>query len=329
MFLRLTRRILSSGATLLAVSLLTFALLRLAPGDPASISAARNLRPGRLDSAAAERFRAEFGLDRPLSEQWVGWLRRSATFDFGTSWRTGFPVIEEIGERLPVTVGLNAAALLVACVGGIISGVLFASRRGRALDRLGTTATFLALALPSFALGTAALLLLGGGRYFNVIPVQGLHSEGFESMTLARRLADLAWHAVTPVLVLSYSSLASFSRTVRAGMIEALGQGYIRAARARGLSERSILFRHALRNSLSPLFVQLGLSLPALVSGSAIIERLFGLPGVGQLLFEAVLSRDYAVIMGVVTVTAVATMAGMLLDDLLCALVDPRLRSRP
>jgi peptide/nickel transport system permease protein len=326
--LRLAGRLLSFGATLLAISLVTFLLLRLTPGDPAALAAARGLRPGQMNATAAQRFRAELGLDRPIGEQWVAWLRRSATFDFGTSWRTGRPVIAEIGERLPATVGLNAAALLFACLAGIAAGVLFAARRGRALDRIGAALTFLALAMPSFALGTAVLLLFGGGKYWDLIPVQGLRSEGFEAMPLARRIADLAWHAAAPVVVLAYGSLASFSRTVRAGMVEALQQDYVLAARARGLSERAVLFRHALRNSLLPLLSQVGLSLPALVSGSAIIERLFDIPGVGHLLFEAVLSRDYAVIMGVVTVVAVATVSGMLLADLLSALIDPRLRSR-
>lgn len=325
---RLAGRLLSFAATLVAISLVTFLLLRLTPGDPASLSAARGLRPGQVNAAAAQQFREELGLDRPLGAQWVGWLRRSATFDFGTSWRTGLPVIAEIGQRLPATVGLNATALLLACLAGVVSGVFFAAHRGRALDRIGAALTFVSLALPSFALGTAALLLFGGGRYFDLIPVQGLRSEGFEAMPLARRLADLAWHAAAPVVVLSCGSLASFSRTVRAGMVEALQQDFVLAARARGLSERAVLFRHALRNSLLPLLSQLGLSLPMLVSGSAIIERLFGIPGLGQLLFEAVLSRDYAVIMGVVTVVAVATVSGMLLADLLSALLDPRLRSR-
>lgn len=321
----LARRILLMIPTLLGITLITFLIIHLAPGDPVSAAMGGEMQAGTVTAEAVEHFRKEMHLDDPLLVQYGRWIGRLATLDFGTSWRTGRPVLEQIGERLPVTMGLGAAALFFVYLLGLPLGILSAVKQGSLRDRAATIFLFVLYSLPSFWVGTLAILYLGGGKYWDLIPVQGLRSANYESLTAMGRLGDLLWHAATPVVLLGYASLASVSRYMRTGMLEVIRQDYVRTARAKGLSERVVIYKHALRNSLIPILSHLGLMVPFLVGGSVIVERLFGIPGMGGLMFQAILARDYSLIMGISTFAAVLTMAGLLITDVLYVVVDPRI----
>ena len=320
----LVQRLLLMIPTFFGVTLLTFGVLHLVPGDPLTASSA--------DMAAGpsreqiEDFRRTMGLDEPLPVRYGKWLGRVATFDFGLSTYDHRPVSDKVGEALPNTLLLSGLALLFSYLLAVPLGVLSAVHRGRLLDRALSLGLFLAYSMPSYWVAVVLLLLLGGGRYFDLFPMQGLHSTDASSLGALAWLGDLAWHLVLPVFVLTYASLASLSRYTRSSMVEALRQDYVRTARAKGLGEPAVVLRHALRNALLPVVTLLGLSLPHLVGGSVIVEQVFGVPGMGRLGFQALATRDYNTVMAVTTLAALLTMAGVLFSDLAQLALDPRIR---
>ncbi len=313
--------------TFFGITLVTFAFLHLAPGDPVSMSMGdAAIGQGAISREAIAHFRHTMGLDDPLPAQYAKWLWRIVRFDFGNGWRTGQPVTQLLAQSLPVTLLLSSIALFLSYAIAIPLGVHAAVKRDSPAEKLVTLLLFILYSLPVPFVAILIILLFGGGHFFNVLPIQGLHRDGFESLAWPARIGDLVWHLIAPVFCLTYGSLASLSRYMRGAMLDVIRQDYIRTARAKGLSERAVIFRHALRNSLLPLVTLLGLYLPFLVGGSVIVERIFGINGMGMLAFRAILERDYNVIMGVTTLTALLTMVGVLVSDLLYAIVDPRIR---
>ena len=314
------RRLLLMVPTFFGITVVTFAVMHLAPGDPAQLSVGDAVLRADVSREAIAHFRQSMGLDEPLAVQYWRWLARVARLDFGTSWRSGRAVSALLAERLPVTLLLSSLALVLSTAIAIPLGVQAAVRRGTLVERATTLTLFALYSLPVPLAALAMVLYLGGGRYLALLPIQGLHSEG------AHGFADFAWHLVAPVLCLTYGSLAASSRFMRAAMLEELGQDYVRAARAKGLAERAVIWRHAARNSLVPMVTLLGLAVPHLLGGSVVVERIFGIDGMGMLAFRAILERDYDVVMGIATVTALVTMLSLLASDLVVALVDPRIR---
>ncbi len=273
-----------------------------------------------------ERLRREFGLDQPLPVQYWRWLRGLLTLNLGRSFAPDRrPVWEKIRERLPVTVLINVLAMLLILAVGIPLGVASAVREGSFFDRATTVTVFLGYAMPGFWL--ALLLMLLFGIKLGWLPISGLHRlMGYQSLSLTGKILDWAKHLVLPVFVAAFGGLAGISRYMRYSMLEALSQDYILTARAKGLPERTVVYKHALRNALLPLITILGLSVPGLIGGSVIFESIFGIPGLGQLMWQAVMARDYPVIMGNLVLVSVLTLLGNLLADIGYALADPRIR---
>ncbi|HYX92364.1 MAG TPA: ABC transporter permease [Myxococcaceae bacterium] len=319
------RRLLLVVPTLIGITILTFAVLKLAPGDPLGVAVGA-VEPGAGGRDAIEALRRVRGLDRPVWEQYARWVGRVATLDFGRSLQDGRPVIAKIAEALPRTLLLSSLALLVSFLLAIPAGAFAATRRNALADRLIGFASFALYSMPAFWIAVLLLLYLATDRGVPWFPLQGLTSTGFESFGLVRKILDLAWHLVLPVLVLACASFAVVSRTLRSGMIDVLRQDFIRTARAKGLPERAVIYHHALRNALLPIVTLLGLMLPYLVGGSVIVEQIFGIPGMGLLAFEAIRARDDAMVMGLTTLVALLTLASTWLSDLLYALVDPRVQ---
>ncbi len=253
------------------------------------------------------------------------WLGRVATFDFGVSVRDGRTVRAKLAERLPVTLLLSFFALLFAYAVSIPLGVVSAVRRGSLFDRAVTMALSVAHALPVFWVALLAVRYLAGPGVFDLFPSQGLSSPGAHLWPWYSRFADTAHHLVLPVLTLSLPSLAMLANYQRAGMARVIEADFMRTARAKGLSRSRSIVRHGLRNGLIPVVTMLGVQLPYLVGGSVVVERIFGIPGMGLETFEAIRAGDHAWLMAVVTVTAVLTMAGGVLSDVVYALVDPRI----
>jgi peptide/nickel transport system permease protein len=254
------------------------------------------------------------------------WLGRLLTLRLGHSIHDGRPVREKLGEALPVTLLLSLLSMLLAYSVAIPLGVHAAVRQGRPLERVMTFLLFVLYSLPSFWVAMMLILLFGGVGHLYWFTIYGLSSPALQQASGWTWFLDRAHHLVLPVLCLSYGSLAVLSRYQRSAMLEVIRQDYIRTARAKGLGERAVLFRHALRNALLPIITLVGLQIPHLISGSVIVERIFNVPGMGLMTFQAFLHRDYPVIMAVAVLAAALTLLGLILADLFYALADPRIR---
>lgn len=316
----LVRRLLQMLPTFLGITLLTFGIAHLAPGDPLQVDT-ESASSASTAAAAADAFRHAHDLDLPIHVQYARWLTKIVTFDFGRSLQDHRLVSEKLSEALPRTLLLAIAALIVAYALAIPIGVHAAARPRSPVRRAIAVSLYLLYAMPTFWVAVMLLLVLG-----DLFPFQGLSSEGAEALSLPERILDTAWHLALPVFVLSYPTLAIASRQVRAAMHDALAQDYVRAARARGIPERKVIFHHALRNSLLPVVTMLGTSMPYLIGGSVVVERVFGINGMGLLAFEAISLRDYPVVMAICTLAALVTMVSVLIADLLYGLADPRIR---
>lgn len=315
------RRMLGAVPLLAGIAAVCFVVIHLAPGSP--VDARSEMNP-KMSLEARQKLTRLYGLDRPLPERLAAWAWRVVRFDLGRSFADGEAVAAKIGRAMPVTLIVNGSSLLLIFLAGVPLGVAGAVHAGRPLDRALSAITLVGFALPTFWL--ALLLVSFFGVHLRWLPVTGLTSLDHELLGPWERALDVARHLVLPVAVSSLTGLAGLTRYVRASTSEALSQNYVRTARAKGLPERTVLRRHALRNALLPVVTVLGLSVPALVGGSVLFESIFSLPGMGRLFYLSVYARDYPVVMGLLLIGAVFTLAGNLLADLAYAAVDPRIR---
>lgn len=320
----LLKRIALLVPLMLGITLITFTVIHLAPGEPVDMQMAMNPKVGK---EARERLTKFYGLDKPLHEQYFSWLGRLAKLDLGRSFSSdNRPVVDKIKERLPITLSLNIIALVLEFGLAIPIGIMAAVYRDTWLDKGITVFVFLGFAVPTFWL--ALLLMYFFGVKLNWLPISGLHTLGYEAYSLSGRVWDLAKHLILPVCVASFGSLAGVSRYMRSAMLGVIEQDYITTARAKGLSERTVIWKHALRNALLPLITLAGFSIPGLIGGSVIFETIFAIPGMGQLFYQGVMSRDYPVVMGILVIGAFLTLLGNLIADISYALADPRIRQQ-
>lgn len=318
----LFRRLLLSIPLFLGITLISFVVIHLAPGSPTDMQTTLN---PKASLEAQQRLRELYGLDQPLTVQYWRWLSRLVRLDLGQSFSPdGRPVWDKIKERLPVTITINLLAMFLILVIAIPIGVIAATYPHSWFDRATTLLVFLGFAMPSFWL--ALLLMMFFGVYLDWLPLSGLTSLFFERLSFGEKVLDLARHLVLPVSVSAFGGLAGMSRYMRGNMLEVIRQEYITTARAKGLPERTVIFKHAMRNALLPVVTILGLSVPGLIGGSVIFESIFAIPGMGQLFYGAVMARDYPLVMGELVIGASLTLLGNLVADISYALIDPRLR---
>jgi peptide/nickel transport system permease protein len=316
------RRLLYAVLTFFGITIATFTLIHSVPGDPIDFYLAQNGMRG--SRPALEATRHELHLDRPLLAQYGYWVRGLVTLDLGRSIADRRPVTERIAEKLPATFELNFLAFLLAAGAGIPLGLWSATRPNGLLDRGSAVVVFTLYSLPTF---WVALLLI---QFFVIrhdwLPLLGMHSDEWRTMSAFRRFGDHLQHLVLPVITLTYSGLAVFARFSRSALTEVIREDFITTARAKGAPESAVIWHHALRNALIPLITLFGLNIPYLISGSVIVEQIFGWDGVGRLYLMAILSRDYPLVLGLTVATAVITLLAGLVSDLLYGLADPRIR---
>ncbi|GHV53517.1 peptide ABC transporter permease [Deltaproteobacteria bacterium] len=319
---RAARRIFLLLCVFWGITLISFAVIHLAPGSPVDLETTMN---PLADQDARERLQKLYGLDKPLYIQYKNWLISLAQLDFGNSLSGDRrPVTTLIAERLPLTLGMNIASLSLTLLLAIPLGCFSARFRGSPLDFCVTVFVFIGFAMPGFWL--ALILMQSFAIDWQIFPISGLTSLNHATLSFWGKCRDIGMHLVLPIAVYTFGSLAGLSRFMRSSMLEALRQDYITTARAKGLSERAILFGHALRNALLPVITLLGLSIPGLIGGSVIMETIFALPGLGQLFYGAVMMRDYPLIMGNLVFGAFLTLLGNLLADFCYGLADPRIQ---
>ncbi len=323
MWTYIVKRLFLMVPLLVGITLVSFVVIHLAPGTPVELQTTMN---PKASLEAQKRLREIYGLNKPLYVQYWDWLKRMAFLDFGRSFSPDRrPVWDKIKERIGITVSLNVLSLLIILIVAIPIGVFAAVRPHSWFDRWTTLFVFFGFAMPTFWL--ALLLMMLFGVYLEWLPISGLTSLGFHQFTLWHKITDLASHVAMPVLVAAFGGLAGMSRYMRGNMLEVIRQDYITTARAKGLPERVVIFKHALRNALLPVITMLGLSVPGLIGGSVIFESIFAIPGMGQLFYSAVMARDYPLVMGELVIGAFLTLLGNLLADVGYALVDPRIRT--
>jgi len=332
----LVQRFLLLIPTFIGVTLIGFLVMHLAPGDPAELRAAGGLggaregaisrnKQGSVDEALSQ-WRKQYGLDRPIPIQYAVWLSNLATLNFGESFKDNQSVWLKISERIPVTVKLNLLSLLLVYAIAIPLGIYSATHPNSLGDQVTTLIAFVLFAVPLIWAATMAIVFICGGDFLYLFPPAGLESLEYSSnWPLWRKFKDQTWHLFLPVVMLSYDGFAGLSRYMRASMLDVMGQDFVQMARAKGLAERVVVFKHVVRNSLIPQVTILASILPGLIGGSIIIETIFSIPGLGQLGYESVLARDYPTVMALFTVSALLTLLGILISDLLLAVVDPRI----
>lgn len=312
--------------TLLGILLITFAVVHLAPGDPAELKAQQAIE--RLASDSAEviaQTREMYGLNKPVYVQFGKWLKDVATLNFGVSFRDQRPVIDKIAESLPITLTLNILTIIIIYIVSIPAGIFSALSPRGIWDKLSALVLFALYSLPSFWVAMMLIVYLASGDYFNIFPIVGFSSDSASTLPWYGYVSNVAWHLVLPIVCLTYGAFAFMSRFTRATLLEVIRQDYMRTARAKGLSQWRVIIFHGLRNAMIPIVTLMGTLLPSLLGGSVIIEQMFSIPGMGRLGFESVLARDYPVIMAIATISAVLTLIGMLITDILYVVVDPRI----
>jgi peptide/nickel transport system permease protein len=318
----LVRRVLGALGVVALAATLAFALLHLAPGDPFS-----SMYSGpEASEAVRQHWREYYGYDRPLPEQYVRYVRGVLTGELGQSAPLHRPVADVLADALPNTLVLMGAALLLSFTLGIGLGVFQAMRRGRVADRAISTVTLFFYSVPDFWLALAMLFVFADR--LRLFPVNGMYDAiDYEWFTPAERILDRLHHLVLPATTLALLSAAVVVRHQRSAMLEVIGEDYVRTARAKGLRERTVIMRHALRNALLPVITLLGLAFPALLGGAVFIEKVYAWPGMGSVAVNAIAMRDYPLLTACVIVGSAMVAVGGVLADVLARVVDPRLRA--
>jgi peptide/nickel transport system permease protein len=318
------RRLLWVVPVLLGVSIITFALLKNVPGDPVMQTLAAG-RTGEMPSTAADRERLykQLGLDKPVYLQYFDWLREVTKGNLGYSIERNQPVFDLIKARLPNTLKLAGVSLVLTLMISLPLGILSAIKQNTPIDYGLTLFSFVGISIPSFWL--ALMILYFFGVELQWLPTRGMHSLDVEP-GFWNHARDTLEHYVLPVAAVTLIGLAGYVRFQRAAMLDVIGQDYIRTARAKGLPERTVIFKHAWRNALIPIVTLLGYVLVILVEGSIVVETIFSWPGMGLLAVDALGNRDYPLVMGIVLLSSLMVVLGTLLSDILYAVVDPRVR---
>jgi peptide/nickel transport system permease protein len=319
------RRLIGAIPLLLGIATIIFFVLNLAPGDPTSFYFNPNVPPEII-----EQMRRNLGLDQPLYIQYYKWLTSFVTGDFGHSLARSRPVADIVFEALPNTLMLTGIALVLVFAIGMLIGVLQAVRQYSIFDSTSSVVSLFFYSMPSFWLALMLVLVFSLKAHIwgwpIALPATGMMSVDYEFMSTGEKIIDRISHLILPVGTLTLALAAGVARYMRGQMLEVIRQDYIRTARAKGLSERTVIMKHALRNSMLPVITLLGLYLPFLFSGAVFIEVIFAWPGMGRIIVDAIFQRDYPLVMATSFIFAVIVIAGNLIADVLYAVADPRIR---
>lgn len=314
------QKILLLVVTFIGISFITFLVINISPGKPQDIFDFST----KISYEAKEKLVKLYGLDAPLHIRYIRWFVRFIKLDFGNSFKDDRPVIKKIIERLPATLLLNTLSLLLIFVVGIVFGILSAMHKDKFIDKIISFFVFLGYSIPRYWLAILCMIIFG--IKLRLLPISGLRSVNFEFLPLSSKIFDVIKHLILPVCISAFAGIAGLTRYIRGAMIEQLNSEYVRFAISKGVSRNKIVFYHAFKNVLIPVVTIIGLSLPDLIGGSFIFETIFAYPGMGRLGYEAIMSRDYPLIMGISVITAFLTLLGNFIADVLYAYVDPRIR---
>lgn len=316
----IVKRVLQAIPILLGASTIIFFLMHAAPGDPTSIYLANP----NIDPAVVEQMRRNLGLDQPVHIQYVKWLGSFLTGDFGYSFSQHRPISAILKDAIPNTLILSGVALFLIFLIGVVVGTIQAVRQYSWVDNVATVGAFFFYSMPSFWFGLMLILLFSFKLQW--LPASQMTSVEYDFMTTQGQWIDRLQHLLMPAVALGIGGAAAVARYMRSGMLEEIHQDYVRTARAKGLAERKVIFKHAMRNALIPVVTLLGLYIPFLMSGAVLIETIFAWPGMGRTIVTAIFQRDYPVVLASAFVIAIMVIVGNLVADILYSVVDPRVR---
>ncbi len=340
------RRVLAIIPTFLGITVITFIIINLAPGGPVEqairkmrfgASAAGGMRGSRIagtDTAATdvdineeimEAIRKQYGFDKPMHVRYWIWLTNIMKLDFGKSFTYERPVIEVILSKMPVSIQFGVVSFFLSYLVCIPLGIIKAVKDGTKFDYLSSFLLFLMYSIPGFMLGVVLIVLFGGGSFWDVIPIGGLYSDNYPSMSLYEKIMDRIYHFIAPMVCYMVAAFTSLTMLMKNSIIGEISKDYARTARAKGISEFYVYMKHALRNALIPIATGIGSFLMMFFAGSMLIESIFSLDGMGLLMYYSVLTRDYNVIMGDLVITSFIILTGTILSDFIYTLVDPRI----
>jgi microcin C transport system permease protein len=337
------RRFLLIIPTFIGITLITFIILQVVPGGPLEMELMKlrgmtgggevgSSGPGgntgaiNIPESALEEMKKFYGFDKPIHERYINWLGNLFTFNLGRSYVYAEPVWDVISERFPVSIYFGLIGFILTYVICIPLGVYKAVKNGSTFDFSSSVIVFAGYAMPGFAFGAIMLVLFGGGSVWDVFPLGGFRGDDFEYMSFPEQVWDQIYHTILPVAAYMVGSFATLTILTKNAVIENLSQDYVKTAFAKGLSERKVIFGHALRNSLIPLATGLGHFLSLILAGSFLIEKVFNIDGMGLLGYKSIINRDYPVVMGILVLSSILLLVGNIISDVLYALFDPRIR---
>jgi len=339
LFVYLVRRLFLIIPTFLGITLISFLIINMAPGGPIEqkLQALRFGNQSGGSSGAAgkdvsvvseeviEALKKQYGFDQPVHVRYGIWLKNIARFDFGNSFTYDEPVMDVIASKFPVSLQFGIASLILTYLVCIPLGIMKAIRAGSAFDAISGLLLYVAYSIPPLVLGIFLITFFAGGSYFNWFPVGMVRSDDYDNLSLFGKIGDRAHHFILPLTCYIIGGFTELTMLTRNSMLDVIKSDYVRTARAKGLADRFVYYKHALRNALIPVATGLGGFLRVFLAGSLIIETVFNLDGIGLLSYQSIMSRDYNVIMGIIFLSAMALMIGRLLSDMIYVLIDPRI----
>lgn len=332
MFIYLVRRILIAIPTFLGITLVTFLIINMAPGGPIEQKLQKIRMSGGGGGSSAtisqdiiDNLNKQYGFDKPVYERYWLWLKNITKLDFGESYSYQEPAIDVITSKFPVSLQFGIASLILTYLVCIPLGVKKAIHAGSTFDQVSGVVLYILFAIPPLVLGIFLIVWFAGGSYFDWFPIGGIKSDDYDSLTTIGKIWDRAYHFVLPLTCYVLGGFTELTMLVRNSMLDVIQSDYIRTARSKGLVNRIVYYKHALRNAMIPVATGLGGFLRVFLAGSLIIETIFNLDGIGLLSYQSVLSRDYNVIMGITFISALLLLVGNLLSDIILVLVDPRI----
>ncbi|MBK8380816.1 MAG: ABC transporter permease subunit [Ignavibacteria bacterium] len=333
------RRFLLIIPTFLGITLVTFLILQFVPGGPLEMAIMQMRTGGQQGSEqgnnnttqsipqeAIEELKKFYGFDKPIYERYIIWVGNLVQFDLGNSYKYNEPVWDVISSRFPVSIYFGLIGFSLTYLICVPLGVYKAVKNGSTFDFVSSALVFIGYSIPGFAFGAMMLVLFGGGSFWDVFPLGGFRSSDWELLSSSEKIWDQVQHTFLPVLSYMIGSFATLTILTKNSVIENLSQDYIRTAYSKGLSEKKVIFGHALRNSLIPISTGLGHAISLVLAGSFLIEKVFNINGMGLLGYESIIERDYPVVMGILVISTVLLLIGNILSDILYAIVDPRIR---
>lgn len=336
------RRFLLMIPTFIGITILVFTVMQFVPGGPieqaimkmkmaaageGAVAGASGVATSmEMPAEAIEELKKQFRWDKPIPVRYLLWLNDLVHLNLGKSYKYNEPVWDVIRSRFPVSIYFGLIGFTLAYLVCVPLGVVKALRHGSTFDFVSSAIVFIGYSIPGWALGAVLLVLLGGGSFWDVVPLGGFRSEGWETFGFWHKITDQLHHTILPVLAYMVGSFATLTVLMKNSLLENLGQDYVRTAFAKGLSEQRVVFLHAMRNSLIPIATGLGHAISLVMAGSYLIEKVFNINGIGYLGFDSVVERDYAVVMGILVINTFLTLTGNIISDIFYVLIDPRIR---